>query len=649
VRKIAVALLTAAVTTVLGMPPATSQSEPQAPGRAPRVMKAAAITAPIGDFVPGELVVGFRRSVERANARSVHARFGATVTQRIAGLRTDVVRVPRGMDVQAAARAYAARPEVAYAEPNWYRYPTFTPNDPSFPSMWGLHNTAQAHPISDPPPPTSTGASDRDIDAPEAWDTEKGASGTVIAVIDSGVDVTHPDLAGNLWTNPNDPVGGGDNDGNGCVDDLYGCDFAENDITLLEGNTSVQGYDHGTHVAGTIAAITNNNTGVSGVCGGDNNTLGQDGCSIMVLKFMDAINIGGNFVMAGTLSAELEAIQYAREEGADIINGSYGGGPWSAAERNAIKAAGQDGILCVFAAGNSSLDSDMALLIPATGESSPAYPASYNLPHILSVAASSDEDRYGYFTGCHENDGFSRAACAFSNFGRYSVDLAAPGMDILSTVPVIGPDYATFNGTSMAAPHVAGVAGLLESDDSSLSAVQIKNKIMNGADRSGFLNSQLDTSLFVANNGTNETPQSGTFTRTAGRLNADTALDAPTTNASPNHDGDIPGAGGIAGRKSGSVNWPNDVNDIFKKKLRRGKTYRMTLAVPAGKDYDLYVEKPGTVEIWQRQSVLTASVGGTGADEAINFRARKSKVHYIHVSSWFTDGNYTLRVRCLNC
>jgi subtilisin family serine protease len=642
-RRSTVGVLTAALISAIltSMPPAAGGPPG---GRDPRIVKAGAMAAPKGDFVPGELVVSFRPGLERAQPRAVHARLGATVVERIAGSRTDVVRLARGASVLEAARSYGRRPEVISAEPNWLRHAMpFTPNDTHFSDLWGLHNEGQSHPVADPLPNTDTGLTDRDIDVPDAWETEKGETGTVIAVIDDGVDVNHPDLADHIWTNPGESGGGKetngeDDDTNGFVDDVHGWDFVSDDNTVAAG-------EHGTHVAGTIAGVTNNGLGIAGICGGDN-AAAQPGCSIMPIRFIGA---GG-----GTLSDELQAIAYARRNGAHVINGSFGGPSWSAAERNAFKAAGaRSGILSVIAAGNDSLDNDMSLIAdffdgPAPESFSPQYPASYNIPHILSVAASNDEDRYGYETGC-EKAGASRAFCAFSSFGRYSVDLAAPGVDILSTVPTAGPDYDTFNGTSMAAPHVSGVAGLLKSSDPPPTALQVKNMIMNGADRSGPLNTQLDTLLFVAPNLTTDTPQLGRFTRTAGRLNANDALGAATTNASPNHDGDIPGAGGIAGRKRGSVNWPNDVNDIFKKKLWKGKRYRMTLMVPAGKDYDLYLEKPGTVEIWQPRSIVAASFGGRGVDEAINFRARKNAVHYIHVSSWFTDGNYTLRARCLNC
>jgi subtilisin family serine protease len=628
---------------------------PPASGRAPRgteveLVKAGALPNPTSGFVPGELVVSFRPGLERAEARAVHSDLGSTLVEKVdRGPSTDLVRLPPGASVLEAARVYSRQAEVASAEPNWYRRPLFVPNDTDFSELWGLHNTGQAHDITNPQMGTNThlGTADADIDAAEAWDLEKGNPDTVIAVIDDGVDLNHPDLQDNIWTNPGESGGGKetnglDDDGNGFIDDVHGWDFVSEDNSVAAG-------EHGTHVAGTIAGVTNNGLGISGVCGGDDQAA-EPGCAIMPLRFLGP---GG-----GTLADELQAIAYARRNDADIINGSFGGPAWSPAERNAFKAAGnQDGILSVVAAGNDSFNNDMAMAAnlfggPALDTFSPLYPASYNVAHILSVAASNDEDRYGYDTGCHEGDGFTRSFCAFSNFGRHSVDLAAPGVDILSTVPTTGPDYDVFDGTSMASPHVAGVAGLIESNNSALGPLDIKNMIMNGSQTAGlFLNSELDTFLSLITgvplpNG----PQSGQFTRTAGRLNAHAALQAGTGNASPNHDGDIPGAVGIARRKVGTVNWPNDVNDIFRKRLRRGELYRMTLSVPPGRDFDLYLLRPGTVEVWQTGSVLRSSVTDrTGADESIRFQAKRSKIHFIHASTWFTDGSYTLRVRCTTC
>ena len=201
------------------------------------------------------------------------------------------------------------------------------------------------------------------------------------------------------------------------------------------------GNPHGTHVAGIIAAEMNNGIGVSGVC---------PSCKIMPIRF------------GFTLSSEIEAIDWAIDHGADVINASYGGAPWNKSERAAIKKAGKAGVLFVAAAANNAADNDVATFSGST-MLSPNFPSSYELGSILAVAATNHKDEYGYFTGCVEGDGFTRAACSFSSFGRTSVDVGAPGTDILSTVvPGEGTqgtsdEYDTYNGTSMATPMVAGM------------------------------------------------------------------------------------------------------------------------------------------------------------------------------------------------
>jgi subtilisin family serine protease len=611
-----------------------------------------------GEFVPGEVLVKFRTGVSRAIERATHNAVGARVLKRIAGgLGIDHIRLPGGLTVADAVRRYSANPLVEYAEPNFYRYPSVAPDDTSYTSMWGLNNTAQSHPIADPPPPTAAGTADADIDFEEAWNIEQGDPNVVIAVLDSGVDVAHTDLAGNIWVN-DDPIGDFppdgnlDDDNNGYVDDVNGRDTAEDDNTLLEPNPAIAGYDHGTHVAGTIAAVTHNATGVSGICGGDGTA--SSGCKIMVLKFMEPIDTDGDFVpdaMAGALDAELEAIAYARMEGADIINGSFGGPSWTNSEREAFRLAGvQSDILFVAAAANDSLDNDMPVCLGPSGPCSPAYPASYNLPYILTVAASNHNDEYGYFTGC-QLAGFSKPQCAFTNFGRYSVDVAAPGVDILSTLP--GNTYGTFNGTSMAAPHTAGVAGLLLSQDGSRSALSLKNLIMQTADRTkddGVTPLDLNNSMNTALSGTKA---AGKFTRTSARVNANGALDFVGTpaNGSAAHDGDIPGAKGMSKSKvTGSLAWPGDVNDIRKKRLTRGKTYRLTLVVPSGRDYDLYLVKADAKEVWQPGKLIKGAAHGGATDETFTFKPGSTKTYFIHLSTWFTNGSYTLKVVCIkNC
>lgn len=658
-RSLIPAALSALLVLSLFVPPSGAAGRNQAAAQPARRPQKVDPYQARGAFVPGEVLVKFRPGVTRGVERAAHAAMGARVLNRIAGgLGIDQVRLPRGLTVADAVRRYSSDPLVEYAEPNFYRYPAFTPNDPSYNSLWGLNNTGQAHPIADPPPPTATGDPGADMDVSEAWDNEKGDSSVVIAVIDSGVDTAHLDLSGNLWENPGEIPGNLiDDDMNGKIDDVNGWDFAENDSGLLGPSTAL-GFDHGSHVSGTIAAVTNNATGVSGVCGGDAGAvMPEAGCSIMVLKFMDDLvdtDGDGNNDMVGTLSAELAAITYARQKGAHIINGSYGGPSWTNSEREAIRLAGvNNDILFVAAGANDSLDNDTASAFDVTGDGfpdifSPAYPASYNLSKILTVAASNHKDEYGYFTGC-QLAGFSKPVCAFTNFGRYSVDVAAPGVDILSTTP--SNTYATFDGTSMAAPHTAGVAGLLLSQDATRTAATLKDIIMATADTTKDdgvtpldLNSSMNTALFL-------TKVTGKFTRTSARVNANDAVDfvGSPPNGSAGHDGDIPGATGIKAKATGSVAWPGDVNDVKKKKLVKGEKYRITLVVPSGRDYDLYLYKANAKEIWQPSGVIKGSFQGGAADETFTYKPGSTKTFFIQVTSFFTSGGYTLKVTCLTC
>ncbi len=306
------------------------------------------------------------------------------------------VRLPRGgMTAEAAVEALARMPGVEYAEPDYEVEAVAVPDDPLFSDLWGMAS----------------------IGAAAAWDTTVGDSGFVVAVVDTGVDFSHPDLAANLWVNPGEIADNGlDDDGNGFVDDVRGWDFAYND------NDPFDGKGHGTHVAGTIAGSGNNGIGVAGV-----NWTAR----IMPVKFL---NDSGS----GLTSAAIEALNYAVANGARVSNHSWGGGAFSQALYDAIEAARDQGHLVVAAAGNGGSD-----FYGDNTDLAPFYPASYDLDNIIAVAAVNSAD----------------AKPTFSNFGASSVDLGAPGVGILSTYP--GDRYAYADGTSMAAPHVSGVAALV--------------------------------------------------------------------------------------------------------------------------------------------------------------------------------------------
>ncbi|NUQ65031.1 MAG: S8 family serine peptidase [Pirellulales bacterium] len=326
------------------------------------------------------------------------SRYGRTFPL-VSGLRE--IELEDGVGVEDALAWYRKLPSVLYAEPDYRLQIDAAPGDPQFGQLWGLHNTGQAG-----------GTADADIDAPEAWDVFSGTGATVVAVIDTGVDYTHPDLAANMWRNPAEVAGNArDDDGNGLVDDVYGADFVNGD-----GNP-IDDHGHGTHVAGTIAAVHNNGQGVAGV---------NPKAKIMALKFLDASG-------RGSVLDAVAAFDYAVAHGARVSNNSWGGGGFSQALADAIQRARQAGHVVVAAAGNSASNNDTAA----------SYPAGYDFDNILSVAATDRNDRLA----------------SFSNFGLASVDIAAPGQEILSTTP--GHTYSTFSGTSMATPHVTGVVSLV--------------------------------------------------------------------------------------------------------------------------------------------------------------------------------------------
>ncbi len=272
------------------------------------------------------------------------------------------------------------------------------------------------------------------IDAETAWAVTQGSKDIIVADIDTGVDYNHPDLINNMWRNEAEiPGNGRDDDRNGFVDDIVGWDFRDKDARPFDDNS------HGSHTSGTIAATGGNGVGISGVA---------QRTSIMALRFLGGAN------GSGTSDDAVKSIQYATANGAHLSSNSWGGGGFSQALYDAIQEAGEAGILFIAAAGNANSDNDAA----------PSYPASYDLDNIISVAATDSRD--------------SRAS--FSNYGATTVDLAAPGVQVLSTVP--GGAYKSYSGTSMATPHVAGAAALILAAYPDLSAADLKSLLLESVD-----------------------------------------------------------------------------------------------------------------------------------------------------------------------
>ncbi|MCP4701824.1 MAG: S8 family serine peptidase [Gammaproteobacteria bacterium] len=368
-------------------------------------------------YVPGQVIVKFHEGSSSDTLNSLDMQEVQSV-DKLPLINAEVWQVEDVtgfLSTQAAALSGSG--EIEYIEPDYLISINAAPNDPDFSKLWGMHNSA-----------------DTDIDAPEAWDVIQGGTDLVCAVTDTGVDYTHSDLAANIWQNEAEYNGvkGVDDDKNGYIDDIYGYDFANNDADPRDD------HNHGTHVAGTIAAVGNNRIGVTGV-----NWQGR----IAALKFLNRYG-------SGSISNAVRAVAYAAKMGFGCINASWGGGGYSRALYDAIRTFGAQGGLFIAAAGNSARNSD----------SRPMYPAAYNLSNIVSVCASDNRDRLA----------------SFSNYGAKSVDLCAPGIGILSTVP--NNRYAAYNGTSMASPHVAGAAALLWAAQPDLTATQVKAKLMASAD-----------------------------------------------------------------------------------------------------------------------------------------------------------------------
>jgi subtilisin family serine protease len=392
--------------------------------------------------VPAQVLVGYEPGASAAERDRAAARAKAVRRERV-GHDVDIVHLRAGASNASAIARIEEDPAVAYAEPDWRLSKATTSNDPLFTggSLWGM----------------SGGYGSR---AADAWAQNViGSSAVYVGVIDEGIQVTHPDLSGNAWANPYDPVDGVDNDGNGFVDDTNGWDFATGDRSVYDGGTKGRLDAHGTHVAGTIGAEGGNAIGVAGVN-------------------WDVTYISGKFLgrSGGTTANAIRALDYMTDlktrHGLNLVatNNSWGGGGFSQGLQDAIRRGGAAGILFIAAAGNGGSDG-----VGDNNDTTANYPSNYTCPVsgtdcVIAVASITS----------------SGARSSFSNYGAATVDLGAPGSGIYSTLPF--NKYGSYSGTSMATPHVTGAAALYAASHAGATLFQIRNAILSSTAATASLN-----------------------------------------------------------------------------------------------------------------------------------------------------------------
>ena len=394
-----------------------------------------------GTFTAKEIALGYREgtviakpraemrptidAIEQGEGLKVRARFQRFGYVGVLGLST-------GETVPDAVKRLRATGRYEYVEPDYIRHATVAPNDPDFPSQWGLHNTG-----------SGGGIAGADINAGNAWATRSAAPNVVVGIVDSGAITNHQDLAANMWVNPSPGTTASYasvNDNSGASTSVSETDSANGLNAVAHTGPPTDDVGHGTHVSGIVGAVGNNGIGVAGVAWQ---------VQLMELKFLDS---SGN----GATSAEMPCIEYAIKHGASVLNASFGSQGFSQAEMDAIYEAGQSGVIFVCAAGNAAENNDI----------SGFFPADYPLDNIIVAGASDNRDLPVYF----------------SNYGSGSVSIFAPGESILSTFYSSTSSYAYLSGTSMAAPFVTGAVALLRAQYPGDTYRQTINRILNSAD-----------------------------------------------------------------------------------------------------------------------------------------------------------------------
>jgi thermitase len=397
----------------------------------PGLIAALCCCAPASAAAPaagGRLLVGFEKGVSKDRQQQILAGAQGRIGRRFAavrGGRLALVRPRSGGATDALRKRLRRTDGVAYAEPDFFQFASAekVPNDPFYTFDYALVESPDDH----------------DIDAPAAWGTRTGCA--KVAILDTGIDTDHPDLAANVYKSEDKPNNGKDDDKNGYVDDTYG-------YNAIKGKGSGEDDNgHGTHVSGIVAGRGNNDVGVSGTCWSS---------KLLAVKFMNSKG-------KGSTSAAIAGIDYAVKQGFKIINCSFGSSSSSSSLHDAVDYAQDHKTLLVVAAGNDGENIDKH----------PLYPASYSDSNILAVAASTSED----------------GLADFSNFGSTAVDVAAPGDNIYSTY--LGGGYRTLSGTSMAAPYVAGVAALLRKQQSDATYGNLRYAIRHKVDKPPALNGKV--------------------------------------------------------------------------------------------------------------------------------------------------------------
>ncbi len=385
------------------------------------------LAAPKIESVPGEYVVRLKQNlISTKSVRALSENLNSYIKSTIPSQNIVVIKRPVFEMQESVLKNLGQNDLVDIIEPNFIYHVNRTSNDPMIDQLWGLKNFGQKDSGG------TAGVTGTDINIEKAWDIQTGSKKMIVAVIDTGVDNNHPDLKDNMWTNAAELNGkaGVDDDGNGVVDDIYGF----NAITGTGDALDDQG--HGSHCSGTIGAKGNDGKGIVGV---------NWDVSIMAVKFLDKNG-------SGSLDNAIKAIDYATKMGAKVMSNSWGGGGFSQTLMDAIKKSEAAGAIFIAAAGNDSNNND----------ATPSYPGSYAIDNIVSVAAI---DNTGHIAG-------------FSNYGKNSVHIGAPGVNIYSST---GGKYDSWSGTSMATPHVSGVAALLWSNEPNLTAKDIKQRLLTTA------------------------------------------------------------------------------------------------------------------------------------------------------------------------